>query len=84
MQSGATPLASSGPSYSCCASDIVREGLKPSLADASCCIVDVVNGGAGRRACSRRVTAATCTRGSYIQQDSVYMPVLETCPILCM
>lgn len=40
---------------------MVREGLMPSLADASCCMVDVVNGGDGRRACSRRAVDATCS-----------------------
>ena len=34
----------------------------PSLADASCCMVDVVNGGGGRRACSRRSVDATYSR----------------------
>ena len=46
---------------------MVRAGLRPSLADASCCSVDVVNGGAGRRACSRCATAVTWPRRSTFQ-----------------
>ena len=37
------------PSYSFCAVRMVRVAPNPSLRDASCCIVDVVNGGAARR-----------------------------------
>ncbi len=37
------------PSYNRCASVIVLRALNPSLRAASCCSVDVVNGGAGER-----------------------------------
>ena len=43
-----SPLMSM-PSYSFCAVRIVRCALNPSFRDASCCIVDVVKGAAGRR-----------------------------------
>ena len=44
----------SRPSYNCCARRMVRRALKPSLRAASCCSVEVVNGGAGlRRRCLR-------------------------------
>ena len=39
--------AISTPSYSSCAAFIVRLAWKPSLRDASCCSVEVMNGGAG-------------------------------------
>ena len=43
------PSPKSTPSYSCCARRIVRCAPKPSLRAASCCSVEVVNGGAGLR-----------------------------------
>ncbi len=52
-QNWARPLAAAPstarPSYSSCASDMVRTPPKPSRCDASCCRVDVVNGAAGLR-----------------------------------
>src|SRR3989337_2088053 len=42
------------PSYSCCAMRMVRLAEKPSLRAASCCSVEVGNGGAGLRRGSRR------------------------------
>ena len=36
-------------SYRCCATIIVCDTVKPSFLAASCCSVDVVNGGAGER-----------------------------------
>ena len=47
------------PSYSDCAADIVRDAPNPSRLDASCCIVEVVNGGLARRETSRSVTSWT-------------------------
>ena len=47
------------PSYSACAADMVRPAPNPSLELASCCIVDVVNGGLGLRAISFSETSAT-------------------------
>ncbi len=47
------PSPVSTPSYRCCATDIVRFGLKLRLRLASCCRVEVVNGGAGDRFCVR-------------------------------
>ena len=47
------------PSYSRCATDIVRFGLKPSLRLASCWSVEVVNGGAGERFWVRVPTLVT-------------------------
>ena len=51
--------ATSTPSYSCCATDIVRLAEKPSFLKASCCMVLVVNGGEGFLACSLTVTDLT-------------------------
>ena len=47
------------PSYSCWAMDMVRAGVMFSLREASCCKVDVVNGGAGWRFFSCRYTRET-------------------------
>ena len=47
------------PSYSRWATDIVRFGLKPSRRLASCCRVEVVNGGAGERFWVRVPTLVT-------------------------
>ena len=55
------PSGVSTPSYSRCAIDIVRFGLKLSLRLASCCSVEVVNGGAGLRFCV--LVAIDVTRG---------------------
>ena len=40
---------------------MVRLVVKPSLREASCCRVEVVNGGAGRRLRSLLVTSVTCS-----------------------
>ena len=47
-QPGCSP-STARPSYSSCASAMVRTPPKPSRCDASCCSVDVVNGAAGLR-----------------------------------
>jgi hypothetical protein len=52
------PSPKSTPSYSCCARRIVRCAPKPSLRAASCCSVEVVNGGAGLRLRCLRSMAA--------------------------
>ena len=49
------------PSYSFCATCMVRRVVKPSLREASCCRVEVVNGGAGRRLRSLLATSVTCS-----------------------
>ncbi len=49
------------PSYSFCATCIVRLVVKPSLREASCCSVEVVNGGDGRRLRSLLTTSVTCS-----------------------
>ena len=41
------PGISKLPSYNCWATDIVRRGENPNFKDASCCIVEVVNGATG-------------------------------------
>ena len=46
-------------SYSRCAVCIVRRAVKPSLRAASCCTVEVVNGGGGLRRFGRRSTFST-------------------------
>ena len=52
------PSPMSTPSYSCCAVRIVRCAEKPSLREASCCSVEVVNGGEGlRRRCLRSIVS---------------------------
>src|SRR4029450_8603690 len=52
----------STPSYSCWATAMVRLEEKPSLREASCCRVEVMNGGAARRLrsllCAARGVAA--------------------------
>ncbi|MNI66501.1 hypothetical protein D3C73_1220690 [compost metagenome] len=48
------------PSYSFCATCMVLRVVKPSLREASCCSVEVVNGGAGRRLRSLLATSVTC------------------------
>src|SRR5437016_12738532 len=50
------------PSYSDCAARIVRLAPKPSLRDASCCRVLVVNGGGADLRRSERVTLWTLNR----------------------
>src|SRR2546428_2257899 len=52
-------VPTSTPSYSCWAIVIVFLALKPSLRPASCCRVEVMNGGAGLRRRSPRVTERT-------------------------
>ena len=54
-----SPIAT--PSYSFCATCIVRLVVKPSLREASCCSVEVVNGGDGRRLRSLLTTSVTCS-----------------------
>ena len=47
------------PSYKHCAANIVLPAPKPSFEEASCCIVDVVNGGLGLRETSFSETSDT-------------------------
>ncbi len=54
-----SPIAT--PSYSFCATCMVLQVVKPSLREASCCRVEVVNGGAGRRLRSLLATSVTCS-----------------------
>ena len=76
------------PSYSRCATDIVRLGLKPSLRLASCCSVEVVNGAAGDRfwvrvptfvtiGCRSRM-AATCASDVVSSGISIAAPSIRT------
>ena len=57
-----SPAGSSTPSYSRWASDIVLDGDKPSLDEASCCRVLVMKGGAGCLETSLSEVETTCKR----------------------
>ena len=59
MRPTAPSLPISTPSYSRCASIMVRFTLKRSLRDDSCCSVEVMNGGTGLRFFSRVPTDLT-------------------------
>ena len=56
------PSSVSTPSYRRCAALMVRFGEKPSLRLASCCRLDVVNGGAGERFVFLTATSVTIGR----------------------
>ena len=76
----------STPSYRLCATDIVRFTLKPTLRNASCCNLDVVNGGTGLRLRSLRCTDLTTTgadlRRFLIASASSPLRISKSLPIL--